>query len=731
MNKSFGTILVLFYFANALHAQGTLLDEAPKRGPAVAAILELPRGTPAQQLRGIFTLIDLGETDVAAELWKAFAKQKPNTKTQVALVEKFGTARFLTLSRQDSQLFAGAREFVATCLETKAQQSRNPQRIARMVNQLNDPAARQRHAARVDLAATSTQGAVACLEALAQAKEDSARTNIMLALVEMRPEVDPLIIAMLADSHGQVRRDVAELAGYLQLSESIPWLAAMVAGAEPNPNVVAAAQSALTKLNLSMPTIDEVRELIRNELHRLQLGVLTNSRPPRDIDFWWIYDSLDGKLQSQNQPAEARKILAAARLSRLLLQLPAPPAEDRQSALIYAYQAARELEQNPTAEVQQWVAELDTSTLNEALDEALRNNSLAAAQAFAELLGKQSDQAAIASIQNRPAPLVRALTHTDQSLRYAALQAIMQIAPQRNFSGASGLPKALWHFVAATGTPQVVTGAATTARANLWAGQLRGLGFAATPTTNGRDTIHTAIRSPRLQLVLLDSDINRPLLREVVFQLRTSPHTGQIPIAILSSPENLDRAQSLARHDQWLLALPPPHQADDMQSMGDQLTELSHYDSAEERLEQAQQALVWIAHLLESGHPYDELLREADMLNHAVYQPELTTEVLRVLPLLGTAASQQLLVNLASTQAQPIEMRQQAATGLATSVKQFGKLLTSHQILRQYDRYNASETADADTQDVLGQVLDILAAQSLRNLIKGRFQSPDTDYASF
>jgi hypothetical protein len=29
-------------------------------------------------------------------------------------------------------------------------------------------------------------------------------------------------------------------------------------------------------------------------------------------------------------------------------------------------------------------------------------------------------------------------------------------------------------------------------------------------------------------------------------------------------------------------------------------------------------------------------------------------------------------------------------------------------VLRQYDRYNASETADADTQQVLGQILDIL-----------------------
>jgi hypothetical protein len=38
-------------------------------------------------------------------------------------------------------------------------------------------------------------------------------------------------------------------------------------------------------------------------------------------------------------------------------------------------------------------------------------------------------------------------------------------------------------------------------------------------------------------------------------------------------------------------------------------------------------------------------------------------------------------------------------------------LLTTDQILMQYDRYNASETADADTQRVLGSLLDAIESR--------------------
>jgi hypothetical protein len=38
-------------------------------------------------------------------------------------------------------------------------------------------------------------------------------------------------------------------------------------------------------------------------------------------------------------------------------------------------------------------------------------------------------------------------------------------------------------------------------------------------------------------------------------------------------------------------------------------------------------------------------------------------------------------------------------------------LLTTDQILLQYNRYNASETADADTQRVLGSLLDTIESR--------------------
>ena len=708
---SAASLLLALSSMQPLCAQHAFLDEAARRGPAVAAVLDLPRETPAQQLLAIFTLLDLGEKDVAAELWGTLAKQKPDAETQAALVAQFGTARFLMLNRQDVDQFAGAGKFVATCLKTSAQKTRDPKRLARLIHQLNDPAAAERNAARVDLSGTSTAGAAACLEALGSATEKPVRANLMLALAEMRPEVDPLLLAVLADGRGQLRRDGTELAGFLQLTEAIPWLAAIVAGAESDPNVVAAAHSALAKMKLSLPTAADARGVIRDRIRRLDAGVLPQWQQAAVVDTWWTFDPVANKLIAQEVEIEARQVLSAARLARLQLQLPLATAEDRQTALIYAYQAAQELNQQLTPEVEQWVTELSTAALNEALEQALQKNAFAAAQAFADLMGKRADQAAIASNRGRPAPLVQSLAHANRSLRFAALQAVIQIAPQRSFAGASGVPKALWYFVAAAGPPQAVAAAATSRRADDWAGQLRGLGYATPPAVTGREAIHTALRSSRLQLLLIDSDISRPLLREVVFQLRSNPHTAHTPIAILSSLENLERAQRLAQNDDRLLAMPRPHGPDAMQALVDQLAKLADHNSAEERLAQAEHALGWIAELLEQGHPYDEFVRDAELLRQAIYVPELTGQILRVLPRLGTATSQQLLVDMASTPTQPISLRRQAADALAVSVQQAGKLLTSQEILRQYDRYNASETADADTQAVLGQVLDIFEAK--------------------
>jgi len=690
-------------------AAADMLAATSRRSAAAGAILELPREAPAEQLRAILTLIDLGEADAAAVLWKTLAEQNLDADTQAALVGQFGTARFLTLNGQDVDQFGGARAFVESCLQAAANRVRDPARLSRLIRQLNDPSDTVRRAARVDLAASSTAGATACLESLARATEKSVRANLLLTLADMRPEVDPMLLAVLADGRGQVRRDVAELAGHVQLFEAVPWLAAIVVSPESNPAVVSAAQGALTKLALSLPTAAEARSVIRNEIIRLEAGVVASPRPPAAIDSWWSFDGATGKLTARELSADTRQLLATNRIARLLLQLPNPVAEDRQLALIYTYQAAHELGQPPSGEVQRRLHELSSAEVNTALAGALAKNSMAAARALISLLGSRADPMALSGGGAHATPLARALVHADRQLRFSALQAVMQIAPAQTFAGASGVPKALWYFATGAGQPQAVVGAGVASTADDWAAQLRGHGYDASPAATGRQAITAAIASTRLKLLLLDSDVGQPRLREVVFQLRSSPRTARMPVAVLCSTENLSRARRIAKYDAWLIAVPRPHSSEAMQSVVDQLTEMAGGDDPPaQRLAQAKQALWWIAELLETGHPYDELLRDSHLLAQTVYVPELTEAALRALARVGTAGSQKLLVDLVSASGQSIEARRLAALALASSVKQAGKLLTSHEIRLQYDRYNASEAASGETQAVLGQVLDIL-----------------------
>ncbi len=702
--------------AAAKPEEETLLREAAERSPAVAALLDMPLETPADRLSAVFTLLDLGEIDVAAALLAPVLQAELNDPARAELVERFGTARFLSLARRDRPAgegetapLVGARQFARRCLQAAAQRARDPKRVAQLITHLNDPSAEVRNAARVDLAVTGTAGAQACLEALAREADETRRANLMLALTKLRPEVDPLLLAVLADGEGHLLRDAAELAGHTGMLSAAPLLAAVAVNHENDQETIATAQTALAKLGLSRADSTEARELLLGEIRRLEVGVPASYWPADQSNLWWIFSTDDGQLHSQQLPTEARQLFPIARLARALAVLPRATQQDRQTSLLYAYQVARKFAQPLSPQFEQLAQSLDVASLGDVLGDAIQRDQIAAATAFAELLGERGKVAALTSFDSRPAPLAKALKHPDRRLRYAALEAVMKIAPRRSFAGASGVPRALWRFAAGAGTPQAVAGSSVATRASDWAGQLRALGYDATPAGSGREALETALRSPRLALVLVDSDIGRPRLREVLYQLRAAETTARVPVAVLSSLPNLDRAQRLAREDPLLLAVARPHSQEAMETVVQRLSELgATMCSLEERTRQATDALQWIAQLQETGHPYDEFLRDSDVASRSLYVPELLEPSLRVLAVLGTAESQRTLVNLASTASVPLESRQQAVGAFAKSVQRFGKLLTPTEISLQFDRYNASETESRDTQQVLGQLLDIL-----------------------
>jgi hypothetical protein len=700
----------------------TLLRDAAQRSVAVAAVLDMPHESPAERLNAVFTLLDLGELDVAATLLNPVLKADLDDAARAQLVSQFGTARFLDLALRDPPVaggetspLAGARDFARRCMKAAGDRARDPKRLAQLIAQLNDPSDQVRNAARVDLAVTGTAGAQACLEALAQAEDETSRANLLLALTGCRPEVDPLLLAVLADGTGHVLRDAAEFAGHVGMLDAAPLLAAIAVSEQQDPETNSAAQTALGKLGLSRADVGEARGLLLGEIRRLEAGVPVDHQAADTL--WWTFSAATGELTSQEFPAEARQLLTIARLAKALGALPHATPQDEQTALLYAYQAARQLHQPLSPPLQQLAESLAVADLSVVLGDAIRHDQIAAATACAELLGQRGDVAALTSLDARPSPLAQALKHPDRRLRFAALEAVMQISPQQTFPGASGVPPALWRFAAGAGAPQAVAASSVVTRASDWAGQLRGLGYDATPATTGREALEIAIRAPRLALMLVDSDIGRPLLREVLYQLRGNSATARVPVAILSSLPNLQRAQQLAENDSHLIAVVRPPDQAALAEIVERLTEMeTSLGTPEERTQQAAQALEWIAALLETGHPYDELLRDADAAGQSLFVPELLEPSLKVLAALGTAGSQRTLVDFVSNSTASLEMREEAVRAFAASVQRHGKLLTPTEVSMQFDRYNASETSDRGTQQVLGQLLDVLEDKPLAPL---------------
>jgi hypothetical protein len=371
------------------------------------------------------------------------------------------------------------------------------------------------------------------------------------------------------------------------------------------------------------------------------------------------------------------------------------------------------LSRPPGPSLQQAIVAMTPAELSAALHTATEENFIAAAIQLIAELARRGDLSILATSDGRPSPLAAALTSPDRALRFAALSAIMQLAPARSFPGSSHVADALWYFVAGAGEPTAIAAAPDIVQASNWAGELRGLGYEATPVREGREVLLAAIDpaiSARLAIIVLDSDVGEPLMGEVVYQLHTSDRTAGVPILIASSVPRLAAAERITANDPLVLAAPRPHGEGGLASLVEQTIALTGRPLAakEERMAQAAQALGWLAKLLSEDSPYDELERDGPLAHRTLLIPELNGPSLAVLAAVGTADSQTALLDYASSLTLPIEARRNAAGAFATSVQRHGLHLTRDEILRQYDRYNASETADAETQQVLGQLLDVI-----------------------
>jgi CheY-like chemotaxis protein len=189
----------------------------------------------------------------------------------------------------------------------------------------------------------------------------------------------------------------------------------------------------------------------------------------------------------------------------------------------------------------------------------------------------------------------------------------MSLDPTSPYPGSSRVPEALAWFAGSSNTHRAIVAMPTNAAAADLAGLLAGQNLAAEATNRGRDAVNMALHMPDLEAIFIDMDILVPGIRDVLYELRTSATTGDVPIAILAAEGRLEAAKRLAAEHQHMIAVPRPHSPEVVASTVKQLAALVGRDFVQpkERIAQAEQAQMWLAKLESGSRPFYVIRRTA------------------------------------------------------------------------------------------------------------------------
>lgn len=563
--------------------------------PAVRAALEMPRKEPRDYVEVILLLVDLGRPELAKTILGDLTKLQVTDAQRVAIVEEFGSQGMLHLARA-TELAPDAATFADACMAAASAAANNPQRIAGLVQQLYAPSPDARAAARSDLAATGKVGVVASLQALAQEADPQRRAALVAAAEFMHPLVDGPLLAMLETRDPKLYADVAGLLVRLRVPQAAPLLAANSAGAEK------ALADAISHYRHGTPpfAVDEANQV---EM--------------------WKWDDATHQLTSVRVPADQAQTIWIARLADTLARIRPDSAIDQRAALVLRLESAGITSGTPAAtNAAAALGQIPPQQLSEALADALKNNYSHAALALVDALAAHGDQSILLTADGKPSPLADALNSPDRRVRFAALKAIAAMNPATPYPGSSRVPDALTWFAGSAGERQAVVAMPTNAGSTDLAGKLNSHELEAEATNRGRELVDMARAMPDLELIIVDMDILAPSIRQVLYELRISPTTGDVPIALLAADGRLEAAKRLATEHTRVFAVPRPHTPEAVTNILDNLAQLAARSEvpAAERAAEAQEAAKWLA-LLSSGNRPFYTFRRAPLRTAAVPRP--------------------------------------------------------------------------------------------------------------
>jgi len=686
--------------------------------PAVRAVLESELKTPAQLVRAVDILVQLDNGKLAEPYVKRLQAEKLEPQAMTALVDRFGSATLLRLSLTE-QLSPEARRFFASVMSSADAYRRDPKRLVRLVTELNSPNTDVRQEAAIDLALAHEAAVGPLVQVLADPARKPEFALVRAMLLKLAEEAVPPLIGVLETDDQRLKIEVISLLGQLTADKAAPYLVAPLLSPDSSQDLRSAAGQALAAIVGPIPGLREGRVYLEREV-KTRVG---ESRLPASEfagpTVLWHWDAATRQSRPRRYEPRDAAIAISVRLAQDLHELDPSDAEIRRDYLkLLLHQAKQEsglAKPLPVAKgsPRDIAASYGPDVVENVMVNAMATGFLPAATAAAEILGGIATSELLTRSGAAQSPLVQALSSPDRRLRFAAMDAILRLKPARRFAGSNHITDALGFFAGSVGLRRVVVGHPKGQEGSRIAGLLAELGFEPELATNGRNLFQLATDSPDCELAVVHMSLDRPAVDELLVQLRRDRRTAELPIALVADAESLERAEILASSAGRARAIARPLESRALKLHVDLLTHDPDEDvGPTERLGHAQRALEWLVVLSNQPSSLWDLRRIEPAVLRALDVPTLSVKAALVLANLGTAEGQRAIVNLASQFSRPLAMRQAAAVALRRGIARHRILLTSEEIMEQYDRYNASEAQPAETQAVLASILDTLEGRA-------------------
>lgn len=694
---------------------------------AVLAILETKPETPAELVRAASTLADLGQPLWAREYLRRLMAAKPQAAALAELADRYPSEMLIRMAG-NPELQPEAKKVVDAIFAASKAQLQDGGRIQALTKQLESPET----SARQEALSRLRQGGDPAVLELLKVLRDPARQNeypaVRGALARLGgPAVGPLVAA-LDSGDPRLAVEVLRALRAMNARGALADIIYLAVAPEASAEMHEAAQSALkAMLNLSATPQDAARFLAKeSRLYYNRRGSVASHAGEATV---WEWDKAkDVPVSRAITPEAAARRLAARLAERAYALVPGDPALELLHLGTLLESASYECGLNrplPTdaGTPADRAAKHGVAAVESLLAEALRDDRAVVATAASQILGTIGRADELVLDSGSPRPLVEATRYGDRRVRMAAIGAIMQLDPQVRFAGSSQIPMGLEFFASTGGTRRVLVACPIDEASRELATIFRQLGYETDTADDGREALDLLHSAPDYELVLLDVGIDMPTSDLLIQQFRKHSRTADLRVLLSAREGFFPRAEQVAARDRLTVAVHRPHDeaAVRWQIRRVMAIEPEAFVAHEERQAQAAQALEWWIALTDRSDdvyaigPLEEFnLRkvQAAVVN-PLYVPELTDRVVGILGNLGTHESQRTLVELASRESQPLEVRRAALAALGRNVERNGILLTTGEISRQYDRYNASEFLEPATQRILSSVLDYIELPTL------------------